>query len=51
MSVNVREINHEETLNIDKTIYQRENWYLMAWGMGDATAATPFFRISFSCTI
>ena len=44
MSVNVREINYEETLNIDKSVFQRENWYLMAWGMGDATAATLFLE-------
>ena len=44
MSVNVREINHEETHAIDKSIFQRENWYLMAWGMGDATAATLFLE-------
>ena len=44
MSVPVREINYEETLNIDKSIFQRENWYLMAWGMGDATSATLFLE-------
>ena len=44
MSMKVTELNHEETHALDKTIYLRENWYLMAWGMGDATAATLFLE-------
>lgn len=44
MTYTVREINYEETLNLDKSIFQRENWYLMAWGMGDATSATLFLE-------
>lgn len=44
MSVIVREITYEETLNLDKSIFQNENWYLMCWGMGDATAATLFLE-------
>jgi hypothetical protein len=40
----IREINYDETLNIDKSIFKRENWYLMAWGMGDATSATLFLE-------
>ena len=44
MSIKVTELNHEETHALDKTIYLRENWYLMAWGMGDATAATLFLE-------
>ena len=44
MSIKVTEINHEETHALDKTVYQRENWYLMAWGMGDATSATLFLE-------
>ena len=44
MSVNVREITKEEVANIDRSIFEKENWYLMAWGMGDATAATMFLE-------
>ena len=40
----IREINYDETLNIDKSMFKRENWYLMAWGMGDATSATLFLE-------
>ena len=30
--------------DIDKDRFTNENWYLMAWGMGDATAATLFLE-------
>lgn len=44
MNVKVKEISYEETLNLDKSIFQNKNWYLMCWGMGDATAATLFLE-------
>jgi hypothetical protein len=44
MSIVIREITHEETINFDKTLFQKENWYLMCWGMGDATAASLFLE-------
>lgn len=46
MSVNVREVTVEELNKLveDRSIFERENWYLMAWGMGDATAATIFLE-------
>jgi hypothetical protein len=44
MAIKIREITTEEVLNIDRSIFAIENWYLMCWGMGDATAATLFLE-------
>jgi hypothetical protein len=42
MSVNYSELQSCD--DIDQSLFEKENWYLMAWGMGDALNAVLFLE-------